>query len=64
MELVNSEYDPSTRRISATMFWRGVGDATTHGVWRFAEGTLVLSRFEVDASYNREIDPLVIYEAN
>lgn len=50
-ELTNSEYDESSRTITATAKWRGIGDAWSAGDWRFEEGVFVLKRYEVDPTF-------------
>lgn len=54
--LVNSEFDPDTKTISSWAKWRGVGDASSVGKWIFRNGTFTLVRFEVDASYDGEVE--------
>lgn len=61
-QLVNSSYDPETRTITAHPQWRGLGDASSHGVWRFVDGGFRLVRYEVDASYDGEINPQVLVD--
>lgn len=63
--LVNSDFDPETKTISATALWRGIGDASAMGVWSFTDGTFALARYDVDASYDEEMNPetLVDYAA-
>lgn len=61
-QLVNSGYDPETRTITAHPQWRGLGDASSHGVWRFADGGFRLVRYEVDASYDGEMNPQVLVD--
>lgn len=61
-QLVNSGYDPATQTITAHPQWRGLGDASSHGVWRFAEGGFRLVRYEVDASYDGEMNPQVLID--
>lgn len=61
-QLVNSGYDPESRTITAHSLWRGMGDASSVGTWAFAEGTFRLVRYEVDASYDGEINPAVIVD--
>jgi hypothetical protein len=50
-ELMNSEYSAETRTISATAKWRGMGDAWSAGEWKFEEGVFVLTRYEVDPTF-------------
>lgn len=61
-QLVNSAYDPATQTITAHPQWRGIGDASSHGVWRFFDGAFRLVRYEVDASYDGEINPQVLLD--
>lgn len=61
--LVNSNYDPKSRRIVMTSLWRGLGDAYSVGEWQIIEGEPVLKSFEVDASYDGEQTPATIYKA-
>ena len=61
-QLVNSGYDPQTRTITAHSLWRGMGDAAASGTWVFADGGFRLVRYEVDASYDGEINPQAIVD--
>ena len=61
-ELVNSEYDPDTLTMTAHSLWRGVGDASARGKWIFRSGAFTLVRYEVDASYDGEVNPETIIE--
>jgi hypothetical protein len=54
--LVNSEYDPDTMTIGSWSKWRGIGDASSIGRWIFRNGDFALVKFEVDASYDGEIE--------
>lgn len=56
-QLTNAGYDAASQTIGAGAYWRGIGDASDEGVWRFREGRFVLERYDVDASYNGEVDP-------
>lgn len=56
-ELVNSDYDPDTQAITSFEKWRGVGDASASGRWIFRYGAFSLVSYEVDASYDGEINP-------
>lgn len=62
--LVNSDFDPDTQTISSMSKWRGIGDASSSGVWIFREGSFVLSSYAVDATYDEEENPVdvVSYE--
>ena len=61
-QLVNSGYDPQTRTITAHSLWRGMGDAAASGTWVFADGGFRLVRYEVDASYDGEINGQAIVD--
>ncbi|MCO6385468.1 DUF1176 domain-containing protein [Aliihoeflea sp. 40Bstr573] len=56
-ELINSDYDPDTQAITSFEKWRGVGDASASGRWIFRYGTFSLVFYEVDATYDGEINP-------
>lgn len=60
--LVNSSFDPETNTLSSWSQWRGIGDASSAGTWVFREGTFVLVKFEVDASYDGEVNPETIVD--
>lgn len=60
--LVNSDIDPETGNIAQTSFWRGLGDASSSGVWRRDGEDHVLVRYEVDPTYDGEINPVVILD--
>jgi len=55
--LTNSEFDPDTQTITEYQLWRGLGDASAAGVWTFKEGRFVLETYDVDASYDGEVNP-------
>ena len=61
--LVNPTYDATTGIIISANRWRGIGDAGTNGTWRFLQGNFTLTHFDVDASYDGEINPTAIYDA-
>ncbi|MCR4266254.1 DUF1176 domain-containing protein [Nitratireductor sp. ZSWI3] len=63
-KLVNSDFDPDTLTLFSHAKWRGVGDASSTGTWIFREGTFTLVRYDVDASYNGEIDPVTLLDYN
>lgn len=60
--LVNSRFDPQTRTISEHSYWRGLGDASSSGTWAFDEGGFRLVHYEVDASYDAEVNPEVLID--
>lgn len=63
--LVNSQFDPETGMLTSYSKWRGIGDASSSGTWSLGEGVFVLRNYEVDASYDGEVNPqtLVDYSA-
>jgi hypothetical protein len=61
-ELVNSEYDAETLTMTAHARWRGLGDASASGKWIFRSGAFTLVRYEVDASYDGEINPVTVID--
>jgi hypothetical protein len=60
--LVNSGYEESTQSISMGAKWRGVGDASSSGTWVFRNGSFTLQDYEVDPTYDGEINPISIYK--
>ena len=61
-QLTNASFDMASQTIGAGAYWRGLGDASDEGVWRFREGRFVLERYDVDASYNGEVDPQRVFD--
>ena len=60
--LVNSEFDPETRTIHSHSLWRGVGDASSTAVYEFREGGFALVRYDIDASYDGEVNPETVFD--
>lgn len=60
--LVNSYFDEETGTLTSSSKWRGMGDASSSGTWAFDEGRFVLVHYEVDASYDGEVNPDVILD--
>ncbi|WP_048647921.1 DUF1176 domain-containing protein [Nitratireductor soli] len=61
-QLVNSDYDPQTLTLTSYAKWRGIGDASASGTWIFREGSFSLVKYDVDASYNGEVDPITLLD--
>lgn len=61
--VVNPDFDAASGTLTSAGKWRGIGDASSSGTWRFLEGNFVLVHYEVDASYDGEINPTVIFDA-
>lgn len=62
--LANPTFDLATTTLKSNLAWRGIGDASSVGTWRFIEGKFVLTRFEIDASYDGDVNLSAIYDAN
>jgi hypothetical protein len=60
--LVNSGFDPETLTVSSTSYWRGIGDASSAGIWVFEDGEFTLVRYEIDASYDGEVNPETVID--
>lgn len=60
--LTNPSFDPETMTITNSAHWRGIGDASSSGTWVFEDGIFVLKSYDVDASYDGEINPTRIVE--
>ena len=60
--LVNSSFDADTATLSSSSYWRGIGDASSQGTWVFDDGQFILVKFDVDASYDGEINPETIFD--
>ncbi|PDQ19603.1 DUF1176 domain-containing protein [Mesorhizobium sanjuanii] len=63
-QLVNSDYDEATKTISSMNKWRGVGDASSAGTYLFRNGNFSLVQYDVDASYDGEINPQTVLDYN
>lgn len=63
-QLVNSDYDPANKTLTAFSKWRGIGDASSTGTYIFREGTFTLVKYDVDASYDEEINPETVLDFN
>jgi hypothetical protein len=63
-QAVNSEYDDATKTITSFAKWRGVGDASSSGTYLFRNGHFALVQYDVDASYDGEINPQTIVDYN
>lgn len=63
-ELINSFYDETSKTITSHAKWRGVGDASSTGIWLFRDGKFSLVQYDVDASYDGEINPETVLDYN
>jgi hypothetical protein len=59
---INSDYDEGTRTITTFAKWRGVGDASSSGTYLFRDGAFALVQYDVDASYDGEINPQTVVD--
>ena len=59
---VNSFYDPATLSITTFAKWRGVADASSNALYIFRDGRFSLIKYEVDASYDEEINPVTVLD--
>jgi Protein of unknown function (DUF1176) len=64
-QLVNSDVVPAKNTISSYDKWRGIGDASSSGVWVLKDGNFVLSVYYVDASFDgvAKQEPVMDYRA-
>ena len=60
--VVMSDFDPNKKEISELNLSRGLGDASTRAGWRFKNNGFALRWFDVDASYDGEINPKRLVE--
>jgi hypothetical protein len=58
--LINADFDEKKKTITSFSKWRGIADASSNGAWRFDQGAFVLQDYDVDPTYNEEIDPISI----
>jgi hypothetical protein len=61
-QLMNSAYDADTKTLTSAAKWRGVGDASSSGTWIFRDGDFTLVKYDVDASYDGEINPEMVLD--
>lgn len=58
----NAEVDPKSGTITSAAYWRGIGDASSIGVWSLADGEYRLVTYDVDASYDGEVNPVRVFD--
>ncbi len=63
-QAINSTYDDATKTITSFTKWRGVGDASSTGTYLFRNGNFSLVQYDVDASYDGEVNPQTILDYN
>lgn len=59
-ELVNSDFNPTDKTIGTYSKWRGLGDASSNATYAFRDRRFVLTDFDVDPTYNEEMDPIAV----
>ena len=62
VEVSNSSFDPKTLTLTSFHKWRGMGDASEGGEWVFSNGDFLLRRYDVDASWDDEVNPQTIVD--
>lgn len=62
MTLTNPTYHPATETLTSNGYWRGMGDASSGGVWVRRDTDFVLQSYWVDASYDEEVNPVTILD--
>lgn len=61
LTLINPEVDQKGRIITREK-WRGIGDASSSGVWDLTPDGYVLRRFEIDATFDGKQNPVVVFD--
>jgi uncharacterized protein DUF1176 len=59
--IISPDFDPQTNTLESFSKWRGLADASSSGQWVFKRGRFVLKSYDVDASYDGEMNPVRIY---
>ncbi len=59
--LTNSNFDESVQTLYSHSSWRGIGDASSAGEWLFVRGRFILQNYDIDPTYDGEINPIRIY---
>lgn len=60
--VVNAEIDRARGELRETGYWRGMGDASSTAVWRLVDLSFRLERYDVDATYDGEVNPTTIVQ--
>lgn len=55
--VTNGVFDPVKAELTAIGLWRGIGDASSTGVWRLVDDGFRLIRYDVDATYDGAVNP-------
>lgn len=60
--LVNSDFVAEEQSIVSHSKWRGMGDASATGLWLFRDGNFTLVKYDVDPTYDGEINPQTVLD--
>jgi hypothetical protein len=60
--VTNATVTAGTGAISSASYWRGIGDASSIGEWILRDGEYALVTYDVDASYDGEVNPVRVYD--
>lgn len=55
--VVNATFDPAKAELTENSYWRGIGDASSTAVWTLIDDSFRLIRYDVDATYDGEVNP-------
>jgi hypothetical protein len=58
--LINPSFDSATATLVSFSKWRGIGDASSAGTWKFIQGQFVLKNYDVDPTTDGEINPVSV----
>ena len=61
-DLVNATFTPATKSITSVSCGRGPCDASDRGTWVFEHGRFVLEVYDVDATYDGQINPVRVVD--
>lgn len=60
--VVNAEVDAASGELRETGYWRGLGDASSSGVWRLVDEGFRLVRYDVDPTYDSAVNPVAVVQ--
>lgn len=60
--LFKPEYDEEKEELTTLYFYRGLGDASISATYRFVNGSFILKKYEVDQTFDGEINPQTIVD--
>ena len=59
---MNATFTPATKSITSVSCGRGPCDASDRGTWVFEHGRFVLEVYDVDATYDGQINPVRVVD--